>query len=327
MRLKTRRDVVLLLTHSGDHFTVERVAKALSRKGARPFRFDTDLFPAKLRLCSEFCVDEISHKVRARPKDLSTDQVRAVWARKIWQPRFADDLDPAFREVCANESLAALEGFFDGLHGARWINQPARERDAENKLLQLRIARLAGLTIPRTLVTNDPQSARRFFAEVDRQMVAKLLRPVSMSMGPASSFVFTNQVTSSDLLQASLLRHSPMVFQELIPKARELRVVFVAGRLFTGAINSSASARGQVDWRRASVHEITWEPTEIPAGLARALKRLMSKLGLAYGAIDLIQNPDGDFVFLEVNPSGEWGMLERDLSYPIAESIADALLE
>jgi hypothetical protein len=28
-----------------------------------------------------------------------------------------------------------------------------------------------------------------------------------------------------------------------------------------------------------------------------------------------------------VNPSGEWGMLERDLGLPISEAIAKALLE
>jgi glutathione synthase/RimK-type ligase-like ATP-grasp enzyme len=52
----------------------------------------------------------------------------------------------------------------------------------------------------------------------------------------------------------------------------------------------------------------------------------MDRLGLAYGAIDVIRTPDGNHVFLEVNPIGEWGMLQRDLGLPIADAIADALL-
>jgi hypothetical protein len=40
----------------------------------------------------------------------------------------------------------------------------------------------------------------------------------------------------------------------------------------------------------------------------------------------LICTPAGEHVFLEVNPSGEWGMLERDLGLPIADAIAGALL-
>ena len=53
----------------------------------------------------------------------------------------------------------------------------------------------------------------------------------------------------------------------------------------------------------------------------------MSELGLVFGVVDLICTPGGEHVFLEVNPAGEWGMLQRDLGLPISEAIADALLE
>ena len=53
---------------------------------------------------------------------------------------------------------------------------------------------------------------------------------------------------------------------------------------------------------------------------------MASCYGLAFGAIDLIRTPEGGHVFLEVNPAGEWGMLEKELDYPIAEAIAGALL-
>jgi glutathione synthase/RimK-type ligase-like ATP-grasp enzyme len=53
----------------------------------------------------------------------------------------------------------------------------------------------------------------------------------------------------------------------------------------------------------------------------------MSELGLVFGAVDFICTPAGEYVFLEVNPGGEWGMLERDLRLPISEAIAAALVE
>ena len=321
-----KTDVVLLLTHSEDHFTVQRVAAALAQRGARPFRFDTDRFPARLKLSAELGAHGTNHIIKDRSRVLSASEVRAVWARKIGLPRLAKDLDPDFHNLCLHESLAALEGFLDGLHSARWVNEPAKDREAENKLWQLRAAMEVGLTVPRTLVTNDSQRVRRFFEEVNQEMVAKLFRPVSVGMGAAQSFVYTSEVTKSDLADGDLLRHSPMVFQERIPKACELRIAFVGGRLFVGAIDASRSSRGRVDWRLSSPEETRWEPAEVPGQLAKALRILMSKLGLVYGAIDLIRTPDGEYVFLEVNPSGEWGMLERELRYPISESIADALL-
>jgi glutathione synthase/RimK-type ligase-like ATP-grasp enzyme len=222
--------------------------------------------------------------------------------------------------------LAALEVVLVGLHSARWVNEPAKDREAENKLWQLRAAMEAGLKVPRTLVTNDPQRVRSFFEEVNQEMVGKLFRPVSVSMGAAQSFVYTSEVNRSDLADGDLLRHCPMIFQERVPKACELRIAFVGGSLFVGAIDASRSSRGRVDWRLSSPEETRWEPAEVPGQLAKALRILMSKLGLVYGAIDLIRTPDGEYVFLEVNPSGEWGMLERELRYPISESIAGALL-
>jgi len=118
-----------------------------------------------------------------------------------------------------------------------------------------------------------------------------------------------------------------MLFQEEIAKARELRVVAVRGELFVGALDASRSATGAVDWRRSDPAECRWEPDTLPEDQARALRALLASLELEYGAVDLIRTPDGRHVFLEVNPAGEWGMLERDLGYPIADALARGLCE
>jgi len=321
------RDAVLLLTHSGDFYTIDLVSQALARRGARPFRCDTDLFPSSVKLSARAGDERAARLYTDAGAQLSAAEVRAVWARKLWSPRMADDLDERYRETCVRESAAALEGFLDALHGARWVNDLRRERAAENKQRQLRLAAQAGLRGPRTLVTNDPAAARQFFAETGGRTVAKLLRPLAVSMDAAPPFVYTSRVREADLAGAEALRHSPVVFQELIPKARELRVAWVAGEAFTGALDASATARGHTDWRRAAPGECQWQQAELPAAVASGLQELMSELGLVFGAVDLIRTPSGEHVFLEVNPGGEWGMLERDLGLPISEAIAGALLE
>jgi MvdC family ATP-grasp ribosomal peptide maturase len=326
MTSRASRDAVLLLTHSADFYTVELVAEALARKGARPFRLNTERFPAYVKLSSRLGNDRAAHLITDAGAQISTEEVRAVWARKLWTPRMATDLDERFREMCVRESVAALEGFLDALRDARWVNDMQRERAAENKQRQLRIAAGAGLRIPRTLVTNDPAAARQFFEETEGRMVAKLLRPLTVSMNAASDFVYTSRISVEDLADAETLRHSPMIFQELIPKARELRIAWVAGEAFTGALDASGTLRGETDWRRAAPEECRWQTAELPAEVSRGLRSMMSELGLAFGAIDLIYTPEGEYVFLEVNPAGEWGMLERDLNLPIADAIADALL-
>ncbi|MDT5063185.1 MAG: hypothetical protein QOH63_3644 [Acidobacteriota bacterium] len=326
MTSRTSRDAVLLLTHSADFYTIDLVAEALARRGARPFRLNTDCFPTSVKLSARAGCDRASQIITDAGAQISTEEIRAVWARKLWTPKMDADLDERFREMCVRESVAALEGFLDALHDARWVNNIQRERAAENKQRQLRIAAEAGLRIPRTLVTNDPAEARQFFAETEGRMVAKLLRPLTVSMNAPPLFVYTSQVHEEDLDSAETLRHSPMVFQEMIPKARELRVAWVAGEAFTGALDTSGTSRGQTDWRLAQPEERQWRNAELPVEVSRSLQALMSKLGLVFGSIDLIRTPAGEHVFLEVNPSGEWGMLQRDLGLPIAESITRALL-
>jgi len=323
----TTRDAVLLLTHSGDFYTVDLVSQALARRGARPVRFNTDLFPSSAKLLARAGDKRAAHLHTDEGEQISTAEVRAVWARKLWSPRMADDLDERYRLMCIRESAAALEGFLDALHDALWVNDLQRQRAAENKQRQLRLAAHAGLRVPRTLVTNDPAAARQFFAETEGQTVAKLLRPLNVSMDAAQPFVYTSRVREEDLDCAETLRHSPMVFQELIPKAHELRVACVGGEAFAGALDTSGTSRGHTDWRRVAPDECRWQKAQLPDEVSSGLQALMSELGLVFGAVDLICTPSGEYVFLEVNPSGEWGMLERDLALPISEAIAEALLE
>ena len=321
------RDVILLLTHSGDFYTIDLVAQALARKGVRPVRFNTDLFPSVVKLSARAGDERAAHLATETGEETSVDEVRAVWARKLWSPRMSDDLDERYRSMCVSESVAALEGFLDALHNVLWVNDLDRQRSAENKQRQLRLAARAGLRSPRTLVTNDAAAARQFFAETEGETVAKLLRPLAVSMNADTPFVYTNRVREVDLAGAEALRHSPMVFQELVPKAYELRVACVAGEAFAGALDATGTSRGHTDWRRAAPEECRWQKAQLPREVANSLQVLMSELGLVFGAVDLICTPAGEHVFLEVNPGGEWGMLERDLGLPISEAIAAALLE
>jgi len=327
---------VLLLTHAGDHFTIDRVAAELEARGAHAHRIDTDRFPTELVLSARLGDGGPRHALASDDGALalkSVDDVVGVWARRIWTPRLPDGpegpggMDPRLREGAVRESAAAFAGFLDGLGAARWVNVPHADRRAENKARQLRVARDLGLAVPRTLITNDPARARSFFDEVGGRMVAKMLTPLSVSMGKAPLFVRTSLVAAEDLEHADELRLSPMVFQELVPKDVELRVAVVDGRPFVGAIDASRSSAGQVDWRAAATGEVRWEHAELPADVAAKLHRLCRELDLVYGAVDLIRRPDGEHVFLEINPGGEWGMLERDLDLPIAAALADALLD
>lgn len=166
---------------------------------------------------------------------------------------------------------------------------------------------------------------RAFYDQVRGRMVAKMLTPLSQSMDASQPFVYTSAIGPEHLEALEELRYSPMVFQERIDKAHELRVAVVGGRCFAGAIHASRSVTGQVDWRRAGPSECHWEPGELPAEVAARLEQLVASLGLVYGAVDLIVTPEGRHVFLEVNPAGEFMWLMQHPGLPIAEALANVL--
>src|SRR5215510_14598583 len=98
------RDAVLLLTHSGDYYTVDLVSQALARRCVRPIRFNTDLFPSLVKLSARAGDERAAHFITETGDQTSTADVRAVWARKLWSPRMSDELDERYRRMCVSES-------------------------------------------------------------------------------------------------------------------------------------------------------------------------------------------------------------------------------
>ena len=311
----TRGACVLLLSHRQEPFCTARVAGALAARGVRAVRLDTDDFPEQLRLGGEF--DGEGARLLLEGEVLTVD---AVWLWRLWPPRLDERLDARHRAAAGREVMACLGGLLDLLSDARGIDAIDVNRAGENKSRQLRLARALGLAIPPTLITADPAAARAFVAAHDGQVIAKLQTPLAQSMRGGEGLP-TRLLRAEDLAALDGLRHCPMVFQRYVPKQWELRIAWVDGLAFVGALDG---AKCGVDWRHESTAQ--WETHALPAAVHERLRTLMAQLGLRQGAIDMIVTPDGDYVFLEVNPHGEWGMLERDLGLPIGAALADALL-
>lgn len=318
----------LLVSHSGDFYTIDRVAAALRRTGFRPQRLDTDLFPTRIRMDMSM----------GRPGDMSilvlpdgsvcdSARIAAVWMRRVFPPRLPEDIDPLLVPGCHAESSAALTGFLGQLSHARFLDPLASVLEANDKVRQLRCALQHGLKIPPTLISNDPARVRRFFAACEGRVIAKMLHALSYSMWPAPLSVPTSEVRQEDLRHLDSLSLSPMVFQERMEKGLELRVAYVGGQCFVGGIDARASPDGHIDWRRAQPQDCGWQKAQLPEEEQGKLHRLMQSLGLRFGAVDYIRTPGNDHVFLEVNPVGEWGMLEKSLGLPIAEAIARELTQ
>jgi hypothetical protein len=51
----------------------------------------------------------------------------------------------------------------------------------------------------------------------------------------------------------------------------------------------------------------------------------MRSFEINFASIDMILTPDDEFVFLELNPNGQWLWLELELGLPLVASMVDLL--
>jgi glutathione synthase/RimK-type ligase-like ATP-grasp enzyme len=103
-------------------------------------------------------------------------------------------------------------------------------------------------------------------------------------------------------------------------------VTVVGTRVFAAAIDSQASRLTRHDWRHYDNERARYSPFELPAPIRAACRRLLRALGLTFGAIDLVVTPEGEYVFIEINPNGQWGWVEDLTRMQIGQAIADFLI-
>jgi len=318
-------NTVLLLTYSEDFYTIDLVGNALKDLGLDAIRVNTDHYPEQIPIDIKFSQNSNSIKWNLGGRTIHNQDIRGVWNRRIWSPKIDPSISEGYRNICVRESKHIFKSLFPLLNNAVWMDPDHVVEAASNKLLQLNIASQVGLTIPSTLVSNNPDSAKVFYNENNGGLITKMALPTAFSMNHTAMAMRTHAVKEEDINNMDNLKHCPMIFQEEIKKEIELRVVYVNGHFFTGAINASGSVHGKVDWRLSTGDETYWEAYELPEKIKNNITKLMNQFQLTYGALDLIKTKAGQYVFLEVNPVGEWGMLQRDLNYPIAETIAKSL--
>lgn len=122
------------------------------------------------------------------------------------------------------------------------------------------------------------------------------------------------------------VQQCPCQFQEYIPKKIELRAIVVGDRVFAVEIHSQNSDKTKLDWRHYDFDRVAHRSHELPFTVRAQCLALVAALNLHYGAIDMIVTPDGEYVFLEINPTGQYQWLEALTRLPITDSIVDLLI-
>lgn len=310
---------VLIIATAQDEHAVA-VSAAIRRRGGRAVIADLSLFPQQAAMNLRFtCCGKRQLNLRLDQIDLDLAEVGAVWWRRPQHPL----VDPAIaserhRMFAANEIQEALEGLWHSLD-VYWINDPARDHVAHRKVGQLRVAHEVGLRIPDTLISNDPDEVRRF---IDARGYSRVIYKAFSALPDQWRETRLLRPEEIDLLDN--VRYAPVIFQEYVEAQYDLRITVIGNQVFAAAIHSQETDY-PVDFRM-DLANARIEAVPLPDGVADRLRAYMARLGLVYGAIDMRLRPDGEYVFLEINPAGQWLFVETETGQPIAETIAEALL-
>ena len=311
--------MILVISHEQDpHATT--VVGHLQAAGQRVLLFNLSELPDRATLSIEYDrggrpqIDfERNDGTRFRLND-----VTAVWWRRPQAPDLSAVTDPAINLFTSNEWNEAINGLWQLLSGARWMNNPVRDDAAGRKANQLRLAGEIGLQIPRTLITSDPTRVRAFLDAC--QPAGAVFKTFSCTHAVWRE---TSRLSAEHFRQLDAVRIAPVIFQEFIPADCDLRITAVGGRLFPAAIRSKAG-EATIDFR-LTVGQAEVTAVSLPREIEIHLLNLLDRLGLVYGAIDMRRTPDGEYYFFEVNTAGEFLFIEDRTGFPISKTIAEWL--
>lgn len=323
-----RSKVLVISTELDSH--LDLVIKELNRRNIDCIKFFPEELPCYNFLTYGFYTKNEKFKffgnLENKNRSIDLGNLLSVWFRKPRPHIISNDLaEKGVIDFSKKETENSLEWLYKILE-CRWVNNPVQIRYVSQKSYQLKVASKLSLKIPRSLITNNPSDAIDFFEECNGQVAIKPFSPPAVASKDGVCGLYTHKLEKDDLSKIDFVKYAPCFFQEYIKKKSELRLTIVGNKIFSCEIDSQASKESRHDWRRSSkIFSVPHKIINLPFSLEKKCIRLVEELGLLFGAIDIIKTPEDQYIFLEVNPNGQWLWIEQLTGAKISTAIADLL--
>ncbi|MEE9321903.1 MAG: hypothetical protein V3U76_15770 [Granulosicoccus sp.] len=310
--------MIYLVSHPADlHATT--VLGHLEKMGEPVRLLDMSEFPQqrKLTIAYENPSAPTLSLSNGSPESWDLGATTSVWWRRPQAFELPEMANSEIHSFTYNEWQEAVSGLWQLLPGL-WINDPVRDQVAARKAYQLREAAIAGLRVPRTLITSDPDQARAFIKALGMDNTV-----YKVFSATQHSWRETRVLRQVELAFLDSLELAPVIFQECIHADIDLRITVIGDKVFPASIRS-VEGTYKVDFRM-EMDNASIEPVKLPKKIETRLLKLMRRLGLVYGAIDMRLTEEGEYVFLEINTAGQWLFVEYETEQPIARALAELL--
>jgi len=316
---------VLLITNKSD-VTTDFIVLKLKSANVSFYRFNTEEVGNTVFVTLDFQTQRFFLVDSVQNQRFDLLEFTAVYYRRPEVELHSKGLSSAEEHFIKSEILYALEGIYRVLQNARWLNNVYDIRNAENKLYQIQLASSLGFKLPNSIISNCRSELLNFF---ETNLSDCIIKPIKSGLvhldNEEEGVVFTSKIDVSDLIQEKITS-CPAYVQKLVSKKGDVRVTVVDNQIFAAFIYSQENEETKIDWRRGEL-PLRHVSISLPDEIQNKCASLLAKLNLNFGAIDFIVDDEGNFIFLEINPNGQWAWIERQLRYPISDTIVNFLIK
>jgi glutathione synthase/RimK-type ligase-like ATP-grasp enzyme len=303
---------VLIPTMPDDSHAIY-VKLALEKKGHAAKLWYTADFPEVQKHSFEFHNNDILWNAEGVEFKVEDDEeYDVVWLRRPRKPIMPDYLHPEDVHNATNENGAFFKTIWQVIApNACWVNPVNRLTSVNCKLLQLKIAKEVGLSVPDSLFSNDPDKIKKFIDTYAEQVIYKPIYPVYWINENDMRLTYTKEINESLLPSDSILQSTPGIYQKKIEKAFELRITYFGDKSVAVKLDSQQHPNAKTDWRSVSCFEIGIEEYRLPDDIDYKCREFMRKMGVVFGCFDFIVTTDDEYYFLEINEQGQFLWIEE----------------
>jgi len=316
--------MILILSNDGD-LSVDFVVNWLRFYKTKFIRINSyDLLDSKFIATNKHL---IINEQKIYPKE-----IKSVWFRKFGFFRESNHnriletiVSPSASNHIVTEFNRTLSFINFLFKDAFWLTNP--NFLPLNKVKVLALASELGFKTPLTYIVNSKSDLLSIFNKTPNGLISKsIYDPYPLVLDGDKYMMFTTQITNREINSLPDL-FIPSLVQEKINKEYEVRTFFLEGQCFSMAIMSQNDKQTSLDFRKYNYGKPNrYLPYKLSNDIENKISYLMSKLGLNTGSLDFIVNKKGELIFLEINPTGQFGMVDFPCNYGLHKKIAELLI-
>lgn len=240
------------------------------------------------------------------------DSGDVVWIRRPEPPVYNPRVSEADKKFAEKEYREFNQSIFYLLETLPvWvINRYSASRFIKNKAVQLQLARSCGLKTPDALMSNAPHAVRQFMGLQGGRIVCKGFTPHMWQRQDQRNVAVseTFELKRDELPRDEVLTYAPCIYQDMIVKQFDARVVLMGHRIYSFALHNPKNA---LDWRQdAGQGQIAVEIIATPPEVEKGILAFASRAGICFGSVDFAVDTNGQWWFLEINEQGQFLWLD-----------------